>query len=198
MKNRRDFLKTIAVGAGSLTLSQTAIAQVTKTAKTLPAIISLLLDDDSETVQCADVACSRFFVGMDYSNIDNNNNSIFLEVETPGGTRLVAAGQSTMAEGQCNSWELGGTDGANQGVRSVTLSGTSINPGRYQLFGRLLTANNSNFISVSVDACGLRTGNNVSNINFPANNSVLLGSINISSGGSPTVNIFGNLSPPLL
>ena len=50
-------------------------------------------------------ACSRFFVGMDYSNIDNNNNSIFLEVETPGGTRLVAAGQSTMAEGQCNSWE---------------------------------------------------------------------------------------------
>lgn len=184
MKNRRNFIKALAASTTVLALNETMKAQTTES---LPAITSLLFDDDSAMVTCSDVACASFSVAMEYADIDIN---IELQIETPGGTRLIADGAVTGVGGQCNYWILGHTAGAGNQNVSVTLNDANINPGRYQIFAKHIS-NVFKFINISVAACGdnLGTGGNVS---FDNNVSAQIGSINISSGGTTTIRVLGS------
>ena len=177
--NRRDFLKTVtAVGASALASNQ-VIAQTSH----IPAVSSLLLEDDSPVVNCGDVNCSSLSVTLSYSNAAA---SLILQLETPGGSRIVNEGVSSNVDGQCNQWELN-VGGAGGTTYDIGLVGTSINPGRYQIFvTRNISGNES--VLINAAACGITFATGFSPL-FVADESKHLGSINISSGGTPTIRI---------
>lgn len=184
MKNRRKFIKTIAAGTSALALNESVQAQVTES---LPAITSLLLDDDSAMVTCSDVACASFKIDMNYVA---TFPFIDLQLETPGGTRLVADGANDNGMAGCNDWSWGGNNNGSIQFLNITLSDATVNPGRYQIFAK---NNNTALVSmlVSATACGVEdVALGLSfDVNFVANVSEQIGSINISSGGSAIVRV---------
>lgn len=184
MKNRRNFLKATA-GAGTLALSKLAVGST----DVLPAVTSLLLDDDSDFVACRDVVCSGFEVTMDYAFGDTNYDK-YLEMETPGGSRVsVSPSSNDAVDGQCNSWNLMATGGRISGQRKIVLSDDRVKSGRYPIFARNggASVEENLKISLKADVCGVLE-NDSNNLTLPSGGGeLLIGSVNISSGGTPVV-----------
>ncbi len=182
MKNRRHFLKAAAAGASSLTLSELAAAQADDV---LPAVISLLLDDDSDVVVCNQVDCTDGINITMQVDFPDNSAATVLELETPGGSRLVNGASPANLMGNCNEWRFSNSNGLINGEQFISLQGTTVNAGRYQIFAQRAEAARPQ-ISLSVNVCNA-SANDRNNITFAANEARLLGSFSITSGGTPMV-----------
>lgn len=194
MTERRNFIKTVVAGSGSLLSSAPVLAN---SSAMLPSILSLLLEDDSLVIDCGDVAISGFSVEMQFSNAFTA--ATVLELETPGGTRVVAGFNPTSpVQADCNVWDLSftGAELGQAGVRGINLQGTSINPGRYQIFARHGASTTPHF-DLQVDA-GAASAVDQSNVAMIAGVEQLIGSVNISSGGTPTVRAFNQRDPSIV
>jgi len=195
LAKRRAFMKKAFSGLGVIGLMQYSATAMAQTAPFLPAINALVLDED-DAPHC-DVDCGIATVGivMAWKEAGGNTFDLDLELLTPGGTRIAPKAANGVLEGQCALEHLGdevfagGVTNVEETIQQAS-SSSSISSGRYQIFARSTSAHTSTAVTLSVSVCDaqIATGGFVT---FPnADESVLIGSFDLSAGGTAVIRVF--------
>ncbi len=189
INQRRLFMKSAIVGAGAITFARFLPEADAQTNSVLPAVNSLLLDEGH-----CDVVCDSGGVDlkMAYMPADLNTFDLDFEVLTPGGTRIAPKAQNGALQGQCGLMHNGDEIfiGGSRVEEAVTVGfGSSISSGRYQLFVRPSEQKANVTVTLTIFACG--NGSTAGrNMAFSNLDPVNVGSVNISSGGTPSLRLF--------
>lgn len=185
MTTRRKFIKASVAGA-SLATGSSVLAQM---ASSVPAVNSLLLDDDSSTLECSDVNVADFSCSLSYTGA---GGAVNLQLETPNGSRILADGAPATISGNCNDWAVSGTSGGLES-RTINLQGMTVNTGRYPIF-MTTSASVDIFVNLNARADGNEVGSS-GDVQLIANEERLIGSINVSDTGQPVVRILESSLP---